>query len=222
MGRNVFVSYKYGDYNVRQFLNSDHKTSSRDYVNVIDEILDDTEFYYFNGEEDGIDLSDCPEESIRQYLYNKIFYTSITIVLITANMRRVGVPERNQWIPREISYSLRNKNRECGLSNMNAVLCVVIPDRKGNYGHAAWVDEDGDLIINEKNLFRIIGDNLCNNTRMDHYVDGKGRPVYEEGGSFFVFALWDDFRKDPGYYLDLAVGNRGRWKDYSIVKNLSM
>ena len=219
MGRNVFVSYKYGDNDVRQFRNSDCPTSSRDYVNVIKEILEETEFFYFNGEEDGLDLSRCPEELIREHLYDKIFRTSITMVLITPNMRRRGVPEMHQWIPREISYSLRNKERGCGPSNMNAMLCVVIPDRHGSYDHA--VRRRGrDLMIDDRGMFRIIGENLCNNVHTNHRVDSMGRPVYRHGGSYFVFALWDDFRMDPEHYLDLAVGNREHWEDYRVRKSI--
>ena len=96
MGRNVFVSYKYGDNNVQQFARGPWPTSSRDYVNVIMKILDKTEFYYYNGEYDGYDLSKYSDDFIRTTLYNKIFYTSITIVLLTANMRRLGVPEKYQ------------------------------------------------------------------------------------------------------------------------------
>ena len=221
MGRNVFVSYKYGDYNVHQFKNSNHKTSSRDYVNVIMEILEETEFYYFNGEYDNEDLKGYPEEFIRKTLYDKIFYTSITIILITPNMRRLNRFENDQWIPREISYSLRNKSRECGDSKMNAVLCIIIPDRTGNYNHALRFDNRGNKIINEKNLFNIIKQNLFNNSKMKHSELKPGYGIYEEGGSYFSIATWDEFRNDPEYCLENAVCNRGHWKDYRVVKNIN-
>ena len=217
MGRNVFVSYRYGDYNVRQFRNSDHATSSRDYVNVIEEILQDTEFYYFRGEHDGEDLSGLPEEYIRQTLYDRIFYTSITIVLITPNMRRIGVPERYQWIPQEISYSLRNKNRECGNSNMNVVLCIVIPDRMGNYGHAIRWDGYGNMVVNRYNLFGIIRENLFNRRRDNH---SPWNGTYSDGQGYFVLTTWDRFKGNPERYLALAVRNRGNWQDYDVRKTI--
>ena len=53
MGRNVFVSYKYADPSVRQFVNSGYKTTVRDYVDIISRIVDRTERFYFRGENDG-------------------------------------------------------------------------------------------------------------------------------------------------------------------------
>lgn len=220
MGRNVFVSYKYGDNNVKQFDRSNHPTSSRDYVNVIMKILGETNFYYYNGEYDGYDLSQYPEDFIREKLYNKIFYTSITIILLTANMRKYGIPEKNQWIPQEISYSLRNKNRQNGYSNMNAVLCVVIPDKLGNYGHTLRRYSNGDVGIKENNLFKIISENLFNNIRADHFCYSQNQGLYEEGKSYFALATWDEFCKDPEYYLQVALDNRGHWQDFQIRKTI--
>ena len=221
MGRNVFVSYKYGDNNVRQFRHSNHKTSSRDYVNVIQQILEETECFYFNGEYDGNDLSQYSDEFIQSTLYNKIFHTSITIVLITANMRRRDWYEADQWVPREISYSLRNKTREYGNSNMNAVLCIVVPDRNGNYGHAVWEGDDDELIVNDGNLFNIINENLFNNMYVDHYETDRGYPIYRDGDGYFVLTTWDEFENDPEYYLHSAVENRGHWQDYQVRKNIN-
>ncbi|WP_400229544.1 hypothetical protein [Methanomethylophilus alvi] len=53
MGRNVFVSYKYADSSVRQFVNSGYRTTVRDYVDVISRIFDNTDRFYFRGENDG-------------------------------------------------------------------------------------------------------------------------------------------------------------------------
>ena len=220
MGRNVFVSYKYGDNNVQQFARGPWPTTSRDYVNVVMKILDNTDFYYYNGEYDGYDLSGYSDEFIRSTLYNKIFYTSITIVLLTANMRRSDVPERYQWIPQEISYSLRNKNRSNGYSNMNAVLCIAVPDKLGSYGHALRQYRNGDVTINERNLFGIIRENLFNNVQEDHYCYSQDRGIYEEGKSYFALATWDEFCRDPEYYLQVAVDNRGRWQDFEVRKTI--
>lgn len=49
----MFVSYKYADSSVRQFVNSGYRTTVRDYVDVISRIFDNTDRFYFRGENDG-------------------------------------------------------------------------------------------------------------------------------------------------------------------------
>lgn len=218
MGRNVFVSYKYGDRDVRQFIGSEHRTTSRDYVNVIESILEDTEIYYYKGEYDGEDLSDLDYKTIESKLADKMFYTSITIVLITPRMFE-NVEEIEQWIPWEISYSLRNKKRMCGNSNTNAILAVVIPDRNGSYRYAMYSNGDSTF-IKRKAFFEIILQNMCNRKDTDHYEDMHGNPMYVEGESYIALARWDDFYEDPEYYLELALTNRGEWEQFNIVKRI--
>ena len=135
MGRNVFVSYKYGDDDVRQFENSIYVTSSRDYVNMIESILQNTYDFYYRGEKDGEDMTGFPKGVIRTELANRIFQTSLTIVLITAGMRELDKKEIDQWVPWEISYSMKYKYRGEVESHMNGILAVVIPDRRGSYSH---------------------------------------------------------------------------------------
>ena len=73
MGRNIFVSYKYADSNVQQFLNSRYRTTVRDYVNVIAKILDRTDGFNFRGENDGEDLSGFDYETIERKLADRMF-----------------------------------------------------------------------------------------------------------------------------------------------------
>lgn len=80
---NVFVPYKYHDGDVKQLGN--YATTVRDYVDYLERMFDRSEKVYYRGEEDGNDLSELTEDTIRQILSDKIFYTTVTVVLMSPN-----------------------------------------------------------------------------------------------------------------------------------------
>lgn len=131
---NVFVSYKYHDNGVKPLGN--YATTVRDYVDCLERMFDKSEKVYYRGEKDGNDLSDLTEDTIRQILSDKIFYTTVTVVLMSPNMYDRSLPESKQWIPWEISYSMKETRCESGKSHMNAILAVVLPDYNGKLLYA--------------------------------------------------------------------------------------
>lgn len=151
----MFVSYKYADSNVRQFRNRRRKTTARNYVDVIVMNLKRTGRFYYRGEKDGEDLSDLHYKEIERILADRMFYTSVTIVLVSRGMVD-RVEEIEQWIPWEVSYSLKNKARAEGNSNTNAILAVVLPDRYGSYDYAMYSDMYGNTFVKERAFFKIM------------------------------------------------------------------
>ncbi len=163
---NVFVSYKYHDSNVKPL--SSGTTTVRNYVNHLERMFDRSKKVYYRGEKDGNNLADLSEDTIRQYLSNKIFYTTVTIVLMSPNMYDRSIPENKQWIPWEISYSMKETRRESGKSHMNAVLAVVLPDRNGRYDYAVeyhgchqTIHTDRFFPIIRKNMFNVKEPEIC-------------------------------------------------------------
>ena len=175
---------------------------------------------FYRGEEDGNGLSDFTEDTIRQYLSDKIFYTTVTIVLISPNMYDMSLPENKQWILWEISYSLRETRRESGKSHMNAVLAVVLPDRNGRYDYAVnqydchrGIHTDRFFSNNkEKNMFNIkkpeTGSCKC------------GCQVYHGVCSYIPLVTWADFIKDHGRFIRMALDNKENWESFNICKKL--
>ena len=151
MGRKIFVSYKYWDTDVKPLPHVGTMTKVRDYVNYIeDNIIDPTDNIY-KGEGRDEDLSYKSEDYIWSHLKDKIYDSTITIVLISPNMKEPRKWQRSQWIPWEIYYSLRETTRTDKTSHNNALLAVVLPDRLGSY---EYFDED--------DLFPILQDNISN------------------------------------------------------------
>ncbi len=119
MGHKIFVSYKYADTNVAA-LPGQVFASARDYVTALEHKLDRTSQIY-KGESDGEDLSYLTEEQIWAKLRDRIYDTSVTIVFISRGMKEPK-PEWWQWIPWEISYSLKEIPRGDRVSRTNAFL----------------------------------------------------------------------------------------------------
>ena len=136
MGRKIFISYKYGDTNVYRMPKfSDYNPKVRDYVSWLEDKFTNRTEHYYKGESDGEDLSKYSEDYIWNQLKDKMYDSSITIVLISPNMREPNRWEKSQWIPWELSYSIRKTTRKDFTSQRNAVLSVVLPDKYGDYDY---------------------------------------------------------------------------------------
>ena len=105
MGKKIFVSYKYADDQVENLTLGENSTV-RDYIDKFEEKLDSSDNIY-KGESQGEDLSDLSDDTIWEKLKNRIYDSSVTIVFISPGMRETWKKDRDQWIPWEVSYSLK-------------------------------------------------------------------------------------------------------------------
>ncbi|MBR4020547.1 MAG: TIR domain-containing protein, partial [Firmicutes bacterium] len=132
--RKIFVSYKFKDNNVQALPNVTQPTWPCDYVDYIkNTVLKSDDIY--KGENSDEDISSWTESAIWEHLKDKIYDSSITIVLISPNMKEVNRWQKSQWIPWEISFSVRETVRNNRKSHRNAVLGVILPDKNGSYSY---------------------------------------------------------------------------------------
>lgn len=149
-GRKIFVSYKYIDADVQSLPSVVEPTWPCDYVDYIkNNLLKENDIY--KGENSDEDISLWEEEEIWEHLKDKIYDSTITIVLISPNMKEPRKWQRSQWIPWEISFLVRETTRSNRTSHRNALLAVILPDRNGSY---TYYDKD--------NLFPILKSNIEN------------------------------------------------------------
>lgn len=190
MGRKIFVSYKYRDFNVQKLNNVFSPTWPCDYVTYIQKhIINSYSDNIYKGENSDEDLSDKSDDYIWEHLKDKLYDSTVTIVLISPNMKEPNKWERNQWIPWEISYSLRRTTRGGRTSQRNALLVVILPDKNGNYDY-----------YENLTLFRILQKNIDN---------GLAKVV-----------RWNYFKSYPNTSIDAAVKNLENIIDDNIVKSI--
>ena len=103
MSHQVFVSYKYSD-----------AWKTRD--SIMRSVLADG--HYYNGER-GYNKLELADNSIKEYLKDMIFNTSVTVVVISPNVNQ------SNWVEWEIEYSLRLATRNYRQSKRNGIVCVI-------------------------------------------------------------------------------------------------
>ncbi|EOU1777019.1 TIR domain-containing protein [Clostridium perfringens] len=228
MGNKIFVSYKYADDNVKN-ITGDFWTSCtvRDYVDEVEKVLKDTNHIY-KGESDGEDLSKLSDGTIWDKLKKRIRDSSITIVMISPNMKEVGKEDKWQWIPREISYSLKEVSRinskgEPITSKTNAMIAVVLPDRYGSYSY--YIEDKKCCSSNCRSLstyklFDILKDNMFNLKDAETKECETNSKIWYGESSYIESVKWDDFKDDMQKYIDKAYNRQDNIEDYEIRKEV--
>lgn len=227
MARKIFVSYKYSDslvedldlYEDSLFGRKKIPTTARHYVNKLSEFLKNDDHIY-KGEDDGESLENLSDSSISSKLGDKIFDSSITIVLISKGMKESYAFEKDQWIPWEVSYSLKKQTRVGKTSSTNGVLAIVLPDDVGSYEYyITWSHECGCRWLNTPFLFQILRENMFNAKNPNRRLC-NGKWVYTGDNSYIQSVKWGDFISNPSIYIDKAIELRDKKDDFIIVKKI--
>lgn len=228
MGRKIFVSYKYGDIYVQdlnvyeQGLWGTQKvqTKARHYVDKLAQLLKDDD-HIFKGENDGQSLANFSDEYIASALRDKIYDSSITIVLISKGMKHIWLAEKDQWMPWEISYSLKEYTRQGRTSLSNGILAVVLPDEFGSYAYYLTHDKVCNCTnYNTPFLFQILRENMFNKKEQSTYPCSNGTTVYNGEFSYIKSVKWDEFKSTPNFYLDKVIALRDNKEQYNITKTI--
>lgn len=226
MGHKIFISYKYGDMSVKRLARTPlgERTIVRHYVDELQDRLDRTD-HINKGELDGEDLSHFKDSTIKSKLRDKIYDSSVTVVLVSPNMKEVWRAEEEQWIPWEVSYSLREVTRGDRTSRMNGVLAVVLPDVNGRYDYmlehnSCPLCQNGCTTWHTDKLFRILRDNMFN-----QYVKTKSdcrmaRNIYLGYASYIHMIKWEDFIVNVNFWVEEVEKLRGDKDFYDIRVNV--
>jgi len=220
MGKKIFISYKYADKLVRQFQGSSvwQPTTVRDYVDILQSKIDKSD-HINKGENDGEDMSTLADSTIGSKLGDKIFDSSVTIVFISKGMKE-NKPEKDQWIPWEISYSLREQSRQYGNSKTNAVLAIVLPDETSSYEYfMEYNSACNSTTYKTDRLFTVLRENMFN-VKIPQTHTCNGHTIYTGYSSYIHSVKWDDFINNINHYIDITVEIWKNRNDYNIRKSV--
>lgn len=220
MGHKIFISYKYGDTSVKRLARTPlyRDTRVRDYVDEFQDKLT-KEDHINKGELDGEDLSNFKDSTIASKLRDKIYDSSITVVFISPHMKDLSVSEDDQWIPWEISYSLRETTRSDRTSRMNGVLAVVLPDINGSYDYMLEKKKccnEGCTLWHTNKLFQVLRANMFNQNSKKSQDCLIGDNVYKGYVSYIHMIEWNRFIADINFWIKVVDSIRENKSNYDI------
>lgn len=186
MAHKTFISYKHSE-----------AIGLRD--RIIRALGEDATFY--QGETaDSPDLTDYKTETIKKHLTDMMFDTSVTIVIISPNIKE------SKWIDWEIEYCLKKITRKDRTSQRNGVV-AVIQKRNGNYDWFKYstINQDGCSVFNyhEELVYKIIKDNRYNQ-KPKVYSCEICKSINALDGSYIAYVEEDDFLANPTRYINNA------------------
>lgn len=227
LGKKIFVSYKYADMQVEN-LTLEENSTVRDYVDEFEKKIDSSDNIY-KGESDGEDLSNLSDDTIWEKLKDIIYDSSVTIVFISPGMRETLKKDRDQWIPWEVSYSLKetsrkNKNGDSVTSHSNAMIAVVLPDEDGSYSYYLESKKccmGGCTMHHTNNLFQIIKKNKFNRIQnVSKRTCDNNDTVWSGTCSYIEAVKWSNFILNYQKYITSAVERQEHIDEYDVCKEV--
>lgn len=179
MARKTFISYKYSD-----VVENKGNQNLRD--RIICSLGADARFY--QGENGYTkDISDRSAEYIKSTLKDMIYNTSVTIVIVSPNMKQ------SDWIEWELSYSLRNVPRGNYTSRPNGIVAVV--QRGNNYYFPYLWAKDYNGNWNTSMMSPTIAKNQGNK---------KYNAPWQLSSNYITIVTEDEFLRNPNKFIEEA------------------
>lgn len=206
MATKVFISFRF----------SDGKELKDELIELFDSSTE-----VINRSED-VDRSEMSEDTIQEYLYEKLKNTSVTIVLLTpdaVDYRKDLWGRYDDWLYDELRYSLEDRvsNRTNGII-------------------ALYTDDSESLVLkksshtcskcNETSTCRSLldFDNLARKNMLnvkEDYKENKCDGLYnDDKDSYISLVHFDSFKKDYEKYINSAKEKRDRKEEFNLVKRM--
>lgn len=208
MAKKIFISYKHSDNSVYPLSNTWNlqPATARAYVDIIESHFKNTGDHIYKGERNNESLAEFKRDTIRSRLAEKIYDSTVTIVLLSPNMKEWLSLEKDQWIPWEISYSLREKSRNGIPSKPNAILAVILPDINNSYSYAQALNFGFDILKR-------------NQSNLKHNYPAE-KLLHRCSSSYILQPTWTEFTSNYNGWIEAALEIRQNIDKYVISKSV--
>lgn len=186
MAHKTFISYKYSE-------------ARRLRDDIIDALGEDATYY--KGEtSDSPDLTDTSTENIKKNLRDMMYDTSVTIVIISPNMKK------SKWIDWEIEYCLKDNTRKGRTSHTNGIVGVIMKYNGGyDWFKTTKTNTDGCIstTYEKSKVYDIINNNRFNQNPKKYSCD-VCQTVNSLTGSYIAYVDEETFLENHNKYIDNA------------------
>ena len=200
MAHKTFISYKFSE--------------AKGVRDRIIHALGDDATYYKGETSDSPDLTDLKTETIKKKLSEMIYDTSVTIVVLSPNMRN------SEWMDWEIEYSLKRITRNDRTSQTNGVVGVVMK-YGGSYDwfikHDYNCHQNPIVMYEMEKVHDIIRKNHFNSKEPVWHCD-KCRTYDRLMGSYISFVSEDEFIDNASDYIDNAYEKSKQEDMFNITR----
>jgi hypothetical protein len=207
MARRVFISFRFSD-------GENYKNELSDLFDQNDDVID------FSEDQDRSHLS---EEAIKKYLYQKLKYTSVIIVLLTPNAinykKNAWTGEYDDWMYDELRYSLEDRE----FNRTKGVIAVYVDEVKDLLysvtTHVCEVCNKEKSLNSIKNFDNLVRKNMLN--IKDSYKKNECINVYDSlEDSYASLVNLSEFVNNVDKYIENATSKRERLNEFCIVKRM--
>lgn len=197
MAHKVFVSYKFSD-----------AAETRD--KIITALHG--QGTYYKGEYGYVAL-DLADRSLKQYLSDKLYDSTVTVVVISPNINQ------SKWVPWEIQYSLERHTRNGRTSKRNGIVCVIqanddLNSLKASVGWTKQYNKNSNwayrLFEKGKDLRPEYIPNIIKRNMKDSFEEPNYRGYLQDDESnldrkdYCIVVAESTFIRNPSKYIDEA------------------
>lgn len=206
MATKVFVSFRF----------SDGKKIKDELVDLFDESME-----VINRSEDE-DRSQMSEDTIQNYLYEKLKDTSVTIVVLTpeaVSYRKDWSGRYDDWLYDELRYSLEDRKN----NRTNGVIAVYTEEAKDKLfterTHSCSKCQETKICRSLENFDNLSRKNMLNIKL--RYKKNQCNDLYDdEHDSYISLVSLEDFKNNYSKYIENAKDKRDRADEFELHKKM--